>query len=133
MAAYPQWFDPDVTDSPRTENFIIRAITHLLAGAASERKFRGCIDDDEWESDREKALGLALRITGSGEEAEALLNWLYLRAEGIVSHPLYWPGIAVVAAALMKHREIDGRKFRKVVQMAVKGALPPEVKVSENS
>jgi hypothetical protein len=95
------------TPEEETWSWCIRKITVDMAGRAAERLHFGQAPPvGAW--DLENAVTLAERLTGSPAEMKALLRWLRLRAEALLSRPSVWGGVLALAAALQEREELSG-------------------------
>ena len=89
----------------------------LFAGAVAQKKFnpRG-FQTHHIREDSERTADLILRIVGSAGEASAYLKLLYIRTENALALPHVWEAVERLAAQLLDHRNLTGRKAREIIQ-----------------
>lgn len=98
-------------------------LTRILAGDQAEARWRlRRTRRPEWRNDRALACDLALTITGSPEEASALVAWLTLRARNLAAKPEVWPGVAAVAAALLERETLSAGEVRVLFEQELGAA-----------
>ena len=112
VLVYPEKsFRPDLKYDLRK---IVDRITVCLAGNAAIKKLTGRWDNIGAEDDYHQAAGFALYVTGDGgDEVNALVRWLQIRAAGVVNNQ--WPYIEAVAAALLERKTLNGKEVREVI------------------
>lgn len=69
-------------------------------------------------SDLNIAMGLVRAFATSEREAEKYYQWLDARTEGILSSPMRWFQVRMLATALLEHRQLGTRKVREIVKEA---------------
>ena len=109
------WFRPDIEVDRRTQLRIERQIMILWAGPMAEARFTGAFDDEGADADLMTLTNLAVYASGGTEEAEAFIEWLRLRASGVLENGWVWPRVERVAAALLETPRISGRRFRNLL------------------
>lgn len=114
---------PDYEIDSRTVRVIEREIVVSLAGWAAEarldasaRREASYLGDDDWH----KAYDLATYVTGSPEEMEAYVNWLWVRAKYMIALPPQWAAVKGLASDLLERRRIGGRRVREVIKTAMR-------------
>jgi len=96
---------------------IEKEIICLLVGPAMDELLGD--DDVRGQGDYQSAVKLAFYVTGSNEEAEAYLNWLWIRAKNFVRCPPHRVCIEALAQVLLKERRLSGRKARQIIREAL--------------
>ena len=113
-------FPPDADMKPggRTRRWIEREAICFFAGPIAEGIASGHQPERSAHSyDTCRPLDLVrLFLTRDLEEADAYLNWLWIRAQRLVRS--HWSEIETLAAELLKHRRIGGRQAREMVRRA---------------
>lgn len=79
---------------------VLNQITCLVAGAIAEERYTGQLNVDVAEQDHEQAWRLSVEVADTDRAAEALMNWLTIRAEQDVNR--FWNEITAIAALLME-------------------------------
>ena len=94
------------------DNFqILNVITCLVAGAIAEERYTGGeLDVDVASGDHEQAWRLAIRVADTDRAAEALMNWLTIRAEQDVNR--CWNEITAIAALLLETGRVTPEQAR---------------------
>lgn len=87
--------------------------------ASMARKYGG--DESEWQNlviggDYRQAMELALKVSGSDEEASAYLGWLEQRTRNLIRRFDFWPSVEVVAQELREKSELSGRTIKEIVR-----------------
>jgi ATP-dependent Zn protease len=103
-------------DSDRARMRTERAIKVCLAGPAAQRMY----NPRSWrryhgESDHDRAVDLALRMWGSGEQA-----LLYLRLLGNsvrTDLSLWWRSVDALAATLIEKRVLNGSQIKEILRV----------------
>jgi ATP-dependent Zn protease len=122
-------FNPDVDKSNRSRLRGERLIQRQMAGMAAEwistgrrrRNWRGA----QWDWDL--AADLALYFTGSSEETDAYLKWLWIRTVNSLSRQLVWRKVEAVAIALLDRRELTRSEVKEILVAEERRFLrPPE-------
>ena len=128
------WFQPDIEIDGRARHLIETVIMVLWRARSPKR--RGCSSTAEQleavsASDLRSVTDLALRSSGSAEEAEAYVEWLRRRTPLVSSAALTcWSAIEAVADALIEERVLSGHRVREIYHatldelMAQRHALP---------
>ena len=89
----------------------LNVITCLLAGAIAEERYTGGqLNVDVASADHERAWRLAIQVADTDRAAQALLNWLTIRAEQDVSH--CWNEFTAVAALLLETGTVTPEQAR---------------------
>lgn len=96
-----------------------REIVVCYAGMAAEHELTGAWDLDGARNNIAIAGRIALSISGSAEEIEALLHLMDLRAQTLVRNPLNWAIIQAVAARLETEEKMTGKALRQTIREAV--------------
>jgi hypothetical protein len=97
---------PRADDSFQTLN----VITCLIAGAIAEERYMTQLDVDVASADHEQAWRLAIQVADTDRAAEALMNWLTIRAEQDVDH--CWNDITAIAALLLQTGSVTPEQAR---------------------
>lgn len=97
---------PRADDSFQTLN----VITCLMAGAIAEERYTSRLDVDVASADHEQAWRLAIQVADTDRAAEALMNWLTIRAEQDVNH--CWNDITAIAALLLQTGTVTPEQAR---------------------
>ena len=103
----------------RTEQRLRHEIMSSLAGVVAEKihtersHWKGAITDMQGVS------SLALRFCSNYKnEADLFIDWLIVRTEGMLRNPLHWHFVETVAAALLEHKTLSGRRLRAIIREA---------------
>jgi ATP-dependent Zn protease len=89
----------------------LNVITCLVAGAIAEERYTGGdLDVDVASGDHEQAWRLAIQIADTDRAAEALMNWLTIRAEQDVNR--CWNEITAIAALLLETGQVTPEQAR---------------------
>jgi hypothetical protein len=59
-------------------------------------------------------------MSGDPEVDGAYVHWLQLCTRGLLSRPDNWAAVTALAAALLEHREIGGRRTREIIRGAMR-------------
>ena len=100
---------------PETRQLIDRHVMYTLAGMTIAEAMTGPEARNRADSDHYSAFRLAMRITGSNDEANAYLQWMRRRTESLTQHPLFLPCASAVADALLERKTLTGREFAEVI------------------
>ncbi len=105
--------DLDWDNRPMARYRVEKAIRIALAGGIAQRKFkpRSCGGHDQ--SDRDNAIDLIFRITGSSEHADAYMNLLNIEAKGLVTK--HWNLIEALARELMQRRTMSDKEIKAAI------------------
>ena len=109
-------FHPDYDEEARIRPQLEKAILSSLAGHASECIYRGRNNWVGSATDRTHAFDLASYISGSFEETEAYVNWLWVRCR--VKIKTHWFRVTALADQLLKHHRIRYPKVKKIIKDA---------------
>ena len=103
-----------VAHSPASEVSFdtLNLITSLLAGGIAEEKYTDALDVDVAEQDYEEAWRLAIEVADTEHAAEALLNWLTIRAEQDVTR--LWNEVTAIAALLIEAGSVSPQQVHDV-------------------
>ena len=88
------------------------------AGRIAEAYHSGKSSEVGSYSDDQTAAHFAINVTGSGEELDAYLNWLFIRTEKLICFETNWPLVEAVAKELLSVKKMSGRRARKIIQEA---------------
>ena len=88
----------------------LNLITCLIAGGIAEEKYSDQLNVDVAEQDYEQAWRLAIEVADTERGAEALMNWLTIRAEQDVNH--LWNEITAIAAVLIEKGTVSPEHVR---------------------
>jgi len=89
----------------------------MLAGIEAQRKFsRRSLRKHDAQADHRNVLEFAFKLSGSMEEALALVHLLKIRTKQLVDLTFIWNGIKGLAKALMERREISGAETRAIFE-----------------
>jgi len=97
-----------------TEGRILREIVILLAGREVEALATGVDNPEGADSDWHQALQLGAFLADA-EELDAVLQWLRLRARGLVSVPRRWDRVQALAAALEEKETLKPGEANRVL------------------
>ena len=92
----------------------LNLITCLVAGAIAEERYTGQLNVDVAEQDHEQAWRLSVEVADTDRGAEALMNWLTIRAEQDVNR--LWNEITAIAALLMTTGSVTPEQAREVAR-----------------
>jgi hypothetical protein len=115
----PDTFHPDYEDDARTRAFIEREIMIFLAGGVALQKFQGHrrrLGDCQ---DQRGAVDLANHVCGDPDESLAFIAWLRERTRLLLNQPWHWRAVEDIARTLVEHKELTGRRARRIFQAAI--------------
>jgi ATP-dependent Zn protease len=114
----PDDYRPDVDTTTTGEVLIRDHIVALFAGRIAEQAFCGRAQHDHVgsEGDHQKAVKLAVYVTGSAEECNAYLSWLAVRTSGLVQ--VHREEIADLATALLELRTLSYDEALNIIRRA---------------
>ncbi len=94
----------------------------LTAGRAAQSRIADLPDVviSDAKLDFESALSLVLYMTlGEPEEAAAYIEWLFLRTQNLLHHPVWWAAVEGLAQQLLVEPTMSGRRCQVVIQEAI--------------
>jgi hypothetical protein len=101
----------------------LNVITCLVAGAIAEERYTGGeLNVAVASADHERAWRLAIQVADTDRAAEALMNWLTIRAEQEVDH--CWNTITAVAALLLDRGTVTPEQARAAAREADRRRIP---------
>ena len=100
----------------------LNLITSLLAGGIAEEKYTDALDVDVAEQDYEEAWRLAIEVADTEHAAEALLDWLTIRAEQDVTR--LWNEVTAIAARLIETGSISPQQVHELSRDADRRRIP---------
>jgi hypothetical protein len=95
----------------------------MFCGPAAETKFPDRRNHVGAGKDYEDAIYLADHLCGSIEEIEAYIRWLQIRAEEMIDLDPNWQVVQAIAAALLDHGTLGGRRLRAIIKQAFDAML----------
>lgn len=115
------WFQPETAGNwdMRTRLWVERDAMISYAGDAATKLITGRSDGQLAGYDRRNAANIAAYMTGSGEELEAYLRWLWIRTNGLLQRPGYEQAIRSVADALLERQTLSYRTSHRLVGAAI--------------
>ena len=123
---YRDSFKPDRLETYRIRPQIEKTIITSLAGNAAERILCGDETNDSLSMhDFANAVDFAGYLTVSNEEAEADVNWLFIRSKNILKLDFNWNAVKELAEQLIKRKKIGYRTARKIIFDAQQEAAFP--------
>jgi ATP-dependent Zn protease len=106
-----------------------RIIIYFM-GILAERRFLGRSLSIQWTklNDTREAVDLAFYLTGSVEQCNAYINWLYICAKDLLnSKEKTWKAIEAIAQELLKKKTLSGKEaFQIWRNIYMPPELPPE-------
>lgn len=112
-----------VTAAPADANIeTLNFITALIAGGIAEEKYTDELNVDVAEQDYEQAWRLAIEVADTERAAEALMNWLTIRAEQDVAR--LWNEITAIAARLINGGAVTPEQARELQREADRRRTP---------
>ncbi len=111
-----RWLRPDGEVDGRAEIRLHREIMVCLAGVTAERRFTGRNSHVGASHDYAIAADLAIYATTCIEETNALLKWLGIRTESLVSR--HWRLIEGVADALLATNTLNAAQITAAIRKA---------------
>lgn len=121
----PGWSMPDASNDCKTRARAESQIIISLAGHAAVEALKGRPARQKqagsW-ADWDAAISLAANMTGSPEETEAYLNWLWARTADLIRLPWNWAAVHVLAYELLKQHRIGERRARAIISEAIRVA-----------
>ena len=94
----------------------LNRITCLIAGGIAEEKYTDQLNTDVAEQDYEQAWRLAIEVADTERAAEALMDWLTIRAEQDVAR--LWNEITSIAAVLIESGSVTPEQARDLSREA---------------
>lgn len=124
-----EWFQPDIEINSRTRQFLEKHIQISWAGTLAQEIWYERIQykpDNAVEhlenGARHDTVGLvdmALLNTGSGQEAEAYIEWLRIRTQNMVRNDFrFWMMAEPLADALLAEKTLSWKRARAVMKSA---------------
>ena len=109
---HPLPVEPNLTPTGQVSFETLNLITSLLAGGIAEEKYTDDLNVDVAEQDYEEAWRLAIAVADTEHAAEALLNWLTIRAEQDVTR--LWNEITAIAARLIESGSVTPQQVHEL-------------------
>ncbi len=104
-----------------SEDWLEREILIALGGLAAEARFTGNYSWDAAAKDQKYVRRLAEQRAGE-RRAERLQRRLLTKAEHLLDDEGHWHAVELIAAELLRHREISGRTVRHLFERACQEA-----------
>lgn len=101
--------------TPGGREKVERMVVIVYAGGVAERQHKGRHNHRGAQLDYSTVINYIDKLSGSPEQTEAYLRWLYIRTVDLVTNVL-WPEIEVVAQALLEYRTLSGDELRQILQ-----------------
>jgi hypothetical protein len=132
QAPWPRWFrrQPRRERDNRTRDFIEAQALIDFAGGIAEARFKGSRRRLGACRDRNNALTLLERLSGSRKECEAYAAWLYARTENLLAQGYVWRMVEAVAAELLRKGTLSGRQLRACCSQAFAAPRAPRPRPS---
>jgi len=102
----------------------LNLITSVLAGGIAEEKYTDGLNVDVAEQDYEQAWRLAIEVADTERAAEALMDWLTIRAEQDVAR--MWNEITAIAAHLIATGSVTPQDVHDLSREADRRRTPRE-------
>lgn len=118
-SAWRGHFDPEGLVTSRDERRVMTMISVAVAGHVAVCLLEGTTTSEGAERDFEHAYGLASKVSGSPEEADALVEWLRARVRNELSLPDNWAAVKALAEALLAQPEIGVRRAKQIINAAI--------------
>jgi hypothetical protein len=99
-----------------SEDWVEREALIALGGVAAEAMYTGAHDWDGADRDRRYVRELALDRAGGERAAERLQRRWLAKAEHLLARPAHWKAVGLIAAELLRLREISGRAARHLFE-----------------
>jgi hypothetical protein len=100
----------------------LNLITSVLAGGIAEERYTDQLNVDVAEQDYEYAWRLAIEVADTERAAEALMNWLTIRAEQDVTR--LWNEVTAIAATLIEKGTVTPEEARALGREADRRRTP---------
>jgi hypothetical protein len=100
----------------------LNLITSVLAGGIAEERYTDQLNVDVAEQDYEYAWRLAIEVADTERAAEALMNWLIIRAEQDVTR--LWNEVTAIAAILIEKGTVTPEQARDLGRDADRRRTP---------
>jgi ATP-dependent Zn protease len=107
-------FRPDVEVTTLTRSRLEAYVMSFLAGAIAENSFTGKKTKGT-SIDFQRATDFASYMAPSDKELNAYLEWLWARTEALLSTPINWRLVEVLAQSLMQERTMTGARVQKLI------------------
>lgn len=107
-------FNPEISSDRKTLRLLESMILCSLAGPAAEAIYAGRRNWRGAAGDLEAMVARAIDYTGSPEEANAFVNWLWIRANNTMK--AQWPTVEAVAEALLAKKTLSTREVKKAIK-----------------
>ena len=118
----PLPIETDITPGAEPSFHTLNVITCLVAGAIAEERYSGRLNVAAAEGDHQQAWRLAIAVADTDRAAEALLDWLTIRAEQDVNR--FWNEITAIAALLLENGSVTPEQARAVARDADRRRSP---------
>jgi hypothetical protein len=102
--------EPAPPDSKSPEGRALQLQEFVLEGAAIKSR------EPKYPSDRERVMDLLGGITANDAEATTYFDYLFARADTLVSTPGFWTPCCALAEALLEKETLSGRAARKIIR-----------------
>lgn len=111
-------------DAPPTEVSFetLNVITSLLAGGIAEERYTDQLNVDVAEQDYDQAWRLAIEVADTEHAAEALMNWLTIRAEQDVTR--LWNEVTAIASLLIETGSVTPEQAKELARDADRRRIP---------
>jgi len=109
------WEDICLLSTEESRAKIEREIKVTLGGEVAEVLFVGRHNWPGARDDIKNCINFCTSQSGSFEEAEAYLRWLWLGAQNNLKLSEHWAYVQAIAKALLEHRRISYHKARTII------------------
>lgn len=99
--------------TPKIRDQVERKIMIFLAGGIAINRFMET-KVIEKEVDNQALSDLTEYMVSSDEEAEAYVNWLYIRTQNLFAKPGVWPFIEALTTELLKEHTLSGKEAKAI-------------------
>ncbi len=110
----PKRFRADYDMTTRKRTIIEKQVMMSFAGGIAAKKYTGRFNRFGAGEDHRQAVKLADCVTGSPEETEAYIKWLWIRTDTFVE--VNWKIIELVAAELLAKKTLSYFEIESVIQ-----------------
>jgi len=111
-------------ENNRATRYILAAIICYMAGKIAEKKFTGRNNNLGSKSDMEMTYRLAETICFDNDEIRALLKWLSLHTEKLISK--HWESVDVLAKKLLDEKSLSAKEIRKTLINVYPNVVPEQ-------
>ena len=115
-------FNPDYDSNWRIRRMIENSMAISLAGLVVEQKLlkdKHNMRDSRAGGDMRNAISLAEYINGDNKGVELYVEWILHCTKRLLTFPLNWKAVKVLAIELINKKTIKGKEAREIIRKAL--------------